>query len=283
MKPTSFQWVVAGLFSLAMHVGLGWYAANGLFAVPKASQQSSGDSVLVTLERLPLALRPVQQQDVPNHVPRSTPKVVEPPVKPQPAPVEPTVSPVMSVPVMLHEPIEARSDAQNRMAAKLAVPKNVMAATDGQFKPRPRHAIAQADLALIEPTDLSSVLAQRPDPSPPRPVTKPTVAPRERSERVGKPALGKALADYRTMVFAKVAAAKSYPTIARRLKQQGDVVVTFVIDQQGELKACEIDRPSDFPLLNKAPARLLESITPLPKPPVAPYRITMTFSYRLEN
>jgi protein TonB len=61
---------------------------------------------------------------------------------------------------------------------------------------------------------------------------------------------------------------KIYPTIARKLKQQGTVVVQFTIGSQGIVKKYNIKKTSSFPILNTASLKSIKAIkafSPFPK------------------
>lgn len=61
---------------------------------------------------------------------------------------------------------------------------------------------------------------------------------------------------------------KIYPKRAKRLKQQGKVVVSFILSKNGEIKNINLENASNFKRLNKAALELLEKIAkfePIPK------------------
>ncbi|WP_343869658.1 energy transducer TonB, partial [Caenispirillum bisanense] len=60
---------------------------------------------------------------------------------------------------------------------------------------------------------------------------------------------------------------KQYPSAARSRRQEGTVVLRFVIDAQGTVLAHRIDRGSGHRLLDDAVEDLIRRASPLPKPP----------------
>lgn len=55
---------------------------------------------------------------------------------------------------------------------------------------------------------------------------------------------------------------KTYPNMARRGQQQGVVVLEFVLNPDGSLASCEIEKSSGFPLLDRAARKAVASALP---------------------
>lgn len=62
---------------------------------------------------------------------------------------------------------------------------------------------------------------------------------------------------------------KKYPSIARRRGQQGQAVVKFTINKNGELVSHQLIKSSEHKSLNTAAIKMLERASPMPKPPVS--------------
>jgi protein TonB len=75
----------------------------------------------------------------------------------------------------------------------------------------------------------------------------------------------------RNLYYAKLAQwlerHKRYPTIARRRNQQGQVIIQFVMNREGELLRYQLITPSEHHSLNSATIKMLERASPMPKPP----------------
>ncbi|BCD68715.1 energy transducer TonB [Nitratiruptor sp. YY09-18] len=75
-------------------------------------------------------------------------------------------------------------------------------------------------------------------------------------------------ANYMSLVKAKIEAKKYYPKIAKRLKQQGVVVVSFTILADGRITNVNILKPSKYKRLNNGAIETLQKIgkfKPIPK------------------
>jgi protein TonB len=57
---------------------------------------------------------------------------------------------------------------------------------------------------------------------------------------------------------------KRYPAEALRAKQQGTVLVTFVLARDGTVLDARIERGSGFPLLDQAALDMLHNASPVP-------------------
>ncbi len=64
-------------------------------------------------------------------------------------------------------------------------------------------------------------------------------------------------ASYIQQIALKINQNRFYPTPAKRLKQEGTVVISFTINKRGEITNSSIKTPSTFPLLNNAALRTL--------------------------
>ena len=73
--------------------------------------------------------------------------------------------------------------------------------------------------------------------------------------------------DYFDMMRMKIEGNKIYPEKARRLHQQGNVRVFFVIGPAGEVLSLKIIKPSRYPMLNQAALKAVKKSVPFPRPP----------------
>jgi protein TonB len=92
-----------------------------------------------------------------------------------------------------------------------------------------------------------------------------------------------ALEDYRGSVRARLADARSYPAKARRLRQEGEVLVSFRVVEDGSVEDLTVEETSGFEVLDDAAVRLVESCSPFPLPPHSPFAFRIPVRYRLEE
>ncbi len=84
----------------------------------------------------------------------------------------------------------------------------------------------------------------------------------------------------------KVESARFYPDRARRMGQEGRVVVRFIVRAGGQIERVDLAEPSSFLLLNRAATetiRSLSSLSPLPPEFGDRIEVTIPFVYRLEQ
>ncbi len=74
---------------------------------------------------------------------------------------------------------------------------------------------------------------------------------------------------------------RQYPSIARRRNQQGEVIIQFTMNAQGQLLQQSIVKPSHHESLNKATRKMLERATPLPPVPSALRNGQSQFTYTI--
>lgn len=72
-----------------------------------------------------------------------------------------------------------------------------------------------------------------------------------------------------------------YPKNALRLKQQGDVLITFTLSPSGGVSAIAIAKSSDFGMLDDAARTLIESTAPLFPKPSKNIRISLPIEYKI--
>lgn len=217
----------------------------------------------------------------------STPENPEPrlPIPPEPASpspmARPTPAPHMpqrakpSQPDPDHQPTEARPVRESPAQATVAAP----------IDPKPSEAQTPDETDSPPPANATStpVHTERVE-TPPSAEESRSVPRNERQskESPDHPGMQRASASYKATVLARIAAHRKYPALARRMKQQGNVIVRFTLNDKGEVSSIALESASAHKLLNQAPRQLLQSLSPFDEPPHAPFEITLTFSYRLQ-
>ncbi len=124
--------------------------------------------------------------------------------------------------------------------------------------------------------------------SSPKITSKPVVP--QRQPRTDKPkahsspdsnALNKQKTAYFTQLARWLERHKQYPSVARRRNQQGEVVIQFKINEQGELLHHSIVKPSRHESLNNATRSMLERAAPLPPVPPTLRQGQSQFTYTI--
>jgi len=72
--------------------------------------------------------------------------------------------------------------------------------------------------------------------------------------------------EYLAMLKARIEAEKHYPSFARKLLQEGTVVINITIGTDGGLIASELVRSSGYSTLDKAALKAVRKATPFPPP-----------------
>lgn len=110
--------------------------------------------------------------------------------------------------------------------------------------------------------------------------------PAEEGEGPSHPAIEGIRDDYLARLREKIEAAHRYPDQARRMGQEGRVVVRFIVRAGGRLEGVDLAEPSSFPLLNRAAIETIRSLSSLP--PLPPefgdrMEVTIPLVYRLKQ
>lgn len=92
----------------------------------------------------------------------------------------------------------------------------------------------------------------------------------------------KAQADYFSMVAAHLNRKKSYPTEAKKARQEGIVTVRFTVDRNGDVSNISIKRSSGHDLLDSATLDLLRRVAPLPRMPSSMQRDSVTIALPID-
>lgn len=120
------------------------------------------------------------------------------------------------------------------------------------------------------PTALQRESAQATAPAS-RPAT--TVAPADKQERY--------LAAQFSYIRDKVLATLTYPTMARRMGWTGQVKISFLILENGDVEEVVIEESSGHTVLDRAAVQAVKKAAPFPSPPVAA-NITLPVTFRLQ-
>lgn len=85
------------------------------------------------------------------------------------------------------------------------------------------------------------------------------------------------LAQIRTLLMQRL----KYPKNALRLKQQGDIVVTFTLSPSGDISALVITKSSEYEILDEAARSLILSTAPVFPKPAKNVRISVPIDYKI--
>jgi protein TonB len=198
-----------------------------------------------------------------------------------PAPAPARIEPPRPAPAA--EPAPASAAEPPPPAAPEPPPKPVESA--------PPHPPARPEAPAALPTPPVS-LAARPlpapaaaeTPAPARPIA-PVPARAAAPETVPDPA-AEAERRWYLALLERLRTMKRYPMAARRLGQEGVVLVEARIGQDGRLEAAEVKRGSGFPLLDRDALRLIEAAAADARSqmqPERPTRLEIPIAYRLES
>lgn len=239
-------------------------------AVVAAIAQSPREPMPVAQQQRPLAMK-LAMFEPPPLAPEVRPQVEYQPPAPAPEPPpEPETPP---------EPIQAEAAPPEPVVKPEAPPPVVKKAVE----PRPRPVRKR----------VTKPKAKRPRPvEPPRPqrpvvATAPVTTEPVAVERPPPVAVDLAAKQhYLAALAAQINRRKFYPRAARRLGEEGQVVVHFVIRRNGELTDLRVTESSGSPRLDEAALKTLHRVTPFKPIPVGlgseqwPISVPIAFSLR---
>ncbi len=102
----------------------------------------------------------------------------------------------------------------------------------------------------------------------------------EKDRRAPKPQEG--LKSYVELVVKRVERHKHYPYISRQRGEEGSVTVRFTVEGDGRVSSVKVEKPSGYPLLDKAAKRAIFESSPLPPTPDGRRReIKLTVNFNL--
>jgi len=234
-------------------------------AVVAAFSLSPPQSVPVVDEALPITLRLAAFQP-----PQATPvmPVAPEPVPPAPAaevpPPEPIVEQLETNPPVEPEPVAPAKTVVAERPKPPRVPKPVVAS-----RPAPVKTPAPKPAPLARPATAAVSVARVASPEPAVPVVDVQVT-----------------RHYLAALAARINRSKFYPRASRRLGEEGMVVVSFVIQRNGELTDLSIVESSGHRRLDEAALKTLQRASPFDKIPEAidreqwPISVPIAFSLR---
>ena len=243
--------------SLALHAAA--VVALGLLVVQSVTSQQAvvAEVELVLLTDAPAPAAPPAVEALPAALPDPAPPPATPPEpNPPPAapPPEPQAAAVLSVP-----------------APAPPVPREHPRRPPGQALVRPlSRAVEPRPAAIVQESSAAPATAAMP----PAVSAVPAPAPPERSSP-----------SWLAGVSAWLLAHRSYPEIAKRLRQQGTVVVHFVVDREGRVLEVTLVHGSGTEALDQAAQELLRNARLPAFPPdmkLSQQSVTVPIRYRLE-
>jgi len=223
-------------------------------------------------------------EPVARPVPMSLAMLAEPTVKPMEQPAEPVAKPVPVVEAV-PEPV-SESEVVPMPAVIEPVP---IVQPKPAIKPAPPKPKPMAEKPRVKPVPVSPA-----SPSPSEALVVSTPAPAESVETQATPVLAPVLpapvaadvqadaeAAYKARVRQAVAEHKHYPTLARRMREEGRVVVGFSLESSGALVAVHIKQSSGSERLDEAALQAVRDAAPFPPFPEGSARQRWEFSLPL--
>lgn len=89
-------------------------------------------------------------------------------------------------------------------------------------------------------------------------------------------------ADYYALIAAHLNRRKSYPTEAKKARQEGVVTIRFTVNREGDVSAVSVKRSSGHALLDQVTIDLLRRVAPLPRMPASMARDSVTLSLPID-
>lgn len=264
MKSIRFRhWAVAVSAAVLTHIGLG-----GVFnrpSVPSAGAKATG------LNGVEIALAPAGS--APGEV-RAQPGPTDTLAERRPRPDIAQPPPPATNPESLVEP-EARARTQRDAGSVPADrPEAETRPVDPVAPPRPERQAKSTPTATPEPVAPSAPVsplttAPRAPSPPPGASGKSGAQDRPQSgaaDTLGGGATG-ARQDYFALLSAWLERYKHYPSRAQRRRQEGTVLLRFVVDRNGKVLSYRIERTSGHVLLDREVEKLIRRAAPLPAMP----------------
>jgi TonB family protein len=181
---------------------------------------------------------------------------------------------------------QAKSDVETEQqpAADTRQDETTQETTSKEQKPlRPEPKLTFREEALapdrkdVSPTDRNAEEPLR-EPQPPersRPNPTPSAPTAPAATSIGRGRMTAGDANYQGLVAARLARFKRFPPDARRRREQGSALVSFVIDATGHVTSVHLARGSGFAALDEEVQAMVRRASPFPPPPRG---AEMTFS-----
>lgn len=231
-----------------------WAASLALHGV------AAGLAALLWLEpRLPEAAEPLRWQVA--FAPAPAPPSEPPPAKPLPPPPRPA------------QPKPTEAPTPKPLPQPAPLPPERAPPTPPAPSPAPELVAPPVAAPPVPPPPAPS-----PAPPPPAPAAAPAPPPVDSAAEVER--------RWYLALLAQLRAQKRYPLAARRLGQEGVVLIEARIGPDGRLEGAVVKRGSGFPLLDREALRLLEAAAETARGqlrPERPARLEIPIAYRLEG
>ncbi len=270
--PEASRGRLAWAVSLALHavaIGSAIWWLERVLPQPKAQETP-----------VPLELSMLAAPSAPASASPSAPAQAEA-VEQQDAPVEPVFAevadepPPQPVPLPTPEPLlpEPKPEPKPTLPKPRPPQKNV---TKPKPQPKPVQVESQTVVDMPQPAVAESAPAQVAAPMPLAPVA--TLVPARDTQDEDR---------YKALVRSKVDAHKHYPRLARRMGEEGRVVVEFSVDASGAVSGVQIRQSSGSERLDEAALQAVRDAAPFPPFPdgVARTRwhFTLPLSFSLDS
>nr|WP_316629375.1 TonB family protein [uncultured Brevundimonas sp.] len=177
--------------------------------------------------------------------------------------VVPAPIPIQEPPAIVVELVRSNAAPPRPPSEQIDGPKQIQAVAS---RPIPRPPVqmrvqAEAPEAVnipVAPPVPRAAERQTPAPATTAPVSRPAPP---------APSASTSPQDWKTRVLAHLDSKKRYPPAARRLRQEGVVLIRFTMDRSGRVLTSRIERGSGRPLLDREALAMLQRAQPLPPPP----------------
>lgn len=175
-----------------------------------------------------------------------------------PAPI-----PLDEPPVITVELVRTNAAPLQPPSEQVDGPKQIQAAASRPMPRSPVQLRVQADAPEAVPVPVTpptprAAQQQTPAPATTAPVSRPAPP---------APAASTAPQDWQARVLAHLDSQKRYPPAARRLRQEGLVLLRFTIDRSGRVLSSRVEQGSGRALLDREALAMLQRAQPLPAPP----------------
>lgn len=130
----------------------------------------------------------------------------------------------------------------------------------------PPPVISQTGLARAVPVTPAQVASAQVAPTQP-PAAPPSAPPAQSAARKPPGHAEQGPDTWHARVLGRLNAVKTYPSSARARRQQGTVMMRFVVDRSGRVLSVSLHKTSGFALLDREALALPKRTSPLPPPP----------------
>lgn len=252
------HWLFALFVAFTLHAAAFFtLASNNDLDSAKDDGKSGIEVDLGMLGDLGVALAdPVVQEVItekeaePEIEPEVQPAEVVEPIKPE---VEPIVEPIKQAPkpVVQQNDVQIKTQVKKPKTEKEKTKKEIIKATAKPIKPVQEKTVTEAKKSTENPTSSTSSARDK----------KITTGSENTISTGGQKGAERA---YFAELSAKLARHKRYPSKARRLNEEGTVVLFIVVNRDGTVSESYITQSSGYPKLDDAVLKMLRKASPLP-------------------